>query len=83
MIPRPEVRHTLKFARNGDLAVDPRGAQVVFYRNGQTYLGDVRGQYRDGDETVRLVVTYFNGEPWPVNPPAGCVLVLKREWETR
>lgn len=67
-----------KFNRSGELACDPRHAQVLFHRNGQTYLGDVRDHYRDEDETFRLVVTYFNGEPWPIDPPAALVTVLDR-----
>ena len=67
------------FNRRGDLAVDPRGAQIVFTRapHGRM-LGDVRDHYRDEDGTVCLIVTHFNGEPWPIDPPAALVGVLQR-----
>ena len=67
------------FKRNGDLACDPIGAQIVFTRapHGKM-LGDVRDFYRDEDGTVCLVVTHFNGEPWPIDPPAALVWVLER-----
>lgn len=68
-----------KFNRSGDLKVDPRRAQIVCHRDGQTLLGDVLSQYRDEDQTIRLRVRYFNGEPWPFDPPAGVVLVLTRD----
>ena len=68
------------FDRKGDLVNDPTGAQIVFVRapHGRL-LGDVRDHYRDEDGTVRLVVTHFNSEPWPVDPPAALVTVLRRD----
>ena len=68
------------FNRRGDIKEDPRGAQVTFSRDPHgTLLGDVRDAYRDEDGTPRLRVTFFNGEPWPVDPPAALVWVLERE----
>ena len=69
-----------KFDRRGNVVGDPRGAQITFTRDPyRTLLGDVRDSYRDEDETPRLRVTFFNGEPWPVDPPAALVWVLERE----
>ena len=69
------------FNRKGDLVNDPTGAQIVFVRapHGRL-LGDVRDHYRDEDGTVRLVVTHFNGERWPIDPPAALVWVLERTY---
>ena len=70
----------LKFNRAGDLVDEPRGAQVMFTREPfGKLLGDVCGQYRDEDGTVRLTVKHFNGEPWPLDPPAALVWILERE----
>ena len=67
------------FDRRGAVVGDVRGAQVVFTREPYgKILGDVRGWYRDEDETLRLCVTFFNGEPWPIDPPAAIVVVLER-----
>ena len=74
----PKVTH-FKFARDGNIIGDPRGAQVKFSRAPHgTLLGDVRNYYRDEDGTPRLKVTHFNGEPWPIDPPAALVTVLER-----
>ena len=71
----------LTFDRRGDVKEDPRGAQIVFCREPHgNLLGDVREWYRDEDETPRLRVTFFNGEPWPVDPPAALVCVLERTY---
>lgn len=64
------------FNRRGELKRDPRGEQIMCGWNGRTLLGDVVGQYRDEDETIRLRVRHFNGEPWPIDPPAGVAFVL-------
>ena len=71
------------FDKRGDIVGDVRGAQVVFTREPYgKILGDVREWYRDEDETPCLRVTFFNGEPWPVDPPAALVWVLERTYAT-
>lgn len=68
------------FNRKGDIDDNPVGAQVTFTREGRHYIGDVRGYYRDEDGTPRLRVSWFNGEPWPIDPPAALVWVLERTY---
>lgn len=57
------------------LAENPIGLQVRMQHEGRTLLGDVR-YYSVHDTTVRLTVTHFNGEPWPLEPLAETVEVL-------
>lgn len=61
------------------LKVDPRGAQIAFDYQGRTLLGDVTGvRYDEVTGCIRLTVRHFNGEPWPIEPPASSVMVLER-----
>ena len=82
MIDRTPTPVRFKFKRgSGDLVGDPRGAQVTFTRDPHgKLLGDVYDSYRDEDGTPRLRVRHFNGEPWPVDPPAALVWVLERPY---
>lgn len=67
----------LPMTPRGWLACDPRGAQVAFDYGGRRYLGDVGGAYFDEVTGVtRLRVRHFNGESWPMDPPARSVEVL-------
>jgi len=62
------------------LSDDPIGAQVKFTYRGRTLLGDVYEVYNDEvTGSIRLEVRHFNGEPWPLDPPAVNVDVLSRE----
>ena len=65
-----------KWSRYG-LAENPVGAQVMFDYLGRRLLGDVRAVVHDVFGGTRLVVTHFNGEPWPVEPLAVLVKVLR------
>lgn len=61
---------------------NPCGAQVVLQHEGRTLLGDVTGCYldkvRDTTSVPRLKVSFFNGEPWPIDPHVLAVDVLIR-----
>jgi hypothetical protein len=50
--------------------------QVTMSYDGRTLLGDVRDAFLDAYGTIRLRVTHFNGEPWPIDPPATSVEVI-------
>lgn len=53
--------------------------QVVAIRDGQQFLGDVRGTFQDPDGQDHLVVKHFSGEPWPWCPLVSEVEVLVRD----
>ena len=60
------------------LTTDPVGAQIKFVYGKRTFLGDVVGQYFDHvTGVIRLKVKHFNGEPWPLDPPAINVEILR------
>lgn len=64
----------------GKLAEDPLFHQVQINFEGRTLLGDVRGMKLDLETgRTKLVVHHFNGEPWPIEPDSGFVLVMKRD----
>ena len=66
----------------GFLVCDPRHAQVAFDYRGVHLLGDVREAFYDEvTGCQRLRVTHFNGEPWPIDPPARSVEVLVRTFQ--
>jgi len=68
-----------KFNHYG-LTVNPVGAQVTLPWQGRTLLGDVVGCYRSETRgVIHLIVRYFNGEPWPIEPAAVAVEVLERD----
>ena len=71
----------LKFGRWG-LAEDPRGAHVVFTRDGREQLATVEDAYYSDKaaEGWFLKLRYFNGEPVK-DISAGCVQVLDRDWK--
>jgi len=56
------------------------GAQVTLFWEGRELLGDVKG-VREEDGHLRLRVSHFNGEPWPVEPLASEVDVLERTYD--
>lgn len=66
------------FGRNGEPKTDPVGEYVRLDRDGRTYLGEVLSTYRDEDETLRARCRHFNREPWPIDPPVGCLLWIKQ-----
>ena len=54
-------------------------AQIVCDIGTMRLLGDVRDCYHDADTgSLRLVVTHFNGKPWPLDPLASQIEVLTR-----
>jgi len=53
--------------------------QVVAIRDGQQFLGDVRGTFQDPCGQDRMVVKHFSGEPWPWCPLVSEVEVLVRD----
>ena len=55
--------------------------QVVAIRDGQQFLGDVRGTFQDPDGQDRLAVKHFSGETWPWCPLVSEVEFLVRAEE--
>lgn len=67
------------FNRSGEPTVDPVGEFVAFRRDGRTYLGEVLSVYRDEDEPLRARCKHFNGEPWSIDAPVGCLEWIKQD----
>lgn len=66
----------LKFGRWG-LMENPKQLHCAFDYSGRTYLGNIEQAFYDHvTGTTRLKVRHFNGEPWPVDPPAANVRIL-------
>src|SRR5512143_2461352 len=53
-----------------------RWLHVKMKHKGRELLGTVRDVRRDKAGTLHLVVTHFNGEPWPVEPAASKVQIV-------
>lgn len=67
-----------KFSRHG-IAENPIGAHVTLRYRDRDLIGTVVDVYRDEVlAATKLVVRHFNGEPWPIEPSAAIVNVLKR-----
>lgn len=68
--------------RKFGLKSNPVGLHVkmtchFFYHGPQEITGTIRDVYYDErTSTVRLIVTHFNGEMWPLHPLASAVEII-------
>jgi hypothetical protein len=63
----------------GHLAEDVRGHYVSMPYRGRTLLGEVRSvDYNTVTGHYVLGVRHFNGSPWPINPTALSVDVIRQ-----
>lgn len=53
-----------------------RWLHVKMKHKGRDLLGTIRDVRRDRDGTLHLVVSHFNGEPWPIEPVASKVQIV-------
>ena len=70
----------MKFPHNKyGIKHDPKGAHVTLEWKGRTLLGEVKSfAYDEVCGCIRLTVTHFNGDPWPIKPTSYAVDVLDR-----
>lgn len=71
-------------APTGQLLASPIGAHVTMEYEGRTLLGEVTGMYlklEEGETFKVLIVKFFNGEPWPIEPWFLRVDVLERTYQ--